>query len=263
MRSFMRRVGPQSAFSGTVTAWSSSTRPLTPPASPDTHLVSSTGVLVEPKRFKTGQVEDLIVNFDNPRQALINVREKIKKLEDDGKEGHTLWMHMQINLALCHFHLGDLELAHECDKYAHSIITKHRGSDHHAAFFSAMTCKNTAKALREKVEELIKVRDSAPIMDKITMGAHKADQANVLVSDLKKEETDMHNYAQRLFWSPKHYYMRQRETKYASAAWDDEDSRAYDEGRMTSPWDKRKRKAPQHKAERAQRNKKSKYRTPR
>jgi hypothetical protein len=224
---------------------------------------SGGGFLMESRRHKVGQVGDLIVNFDNPPQALMNVREAIAKLEEQGRDNGTLWMHHQINLALCHFHLGDLQLAYDCARFAHDTICKHRGSDHHSAYFSAITLKRTAQGLREKLEELIEVREDAPLMDKITMGAHKADEAKSLVGSLKREEMEAENLAQRLYWSPKHYYMRQRETKFAQAAWDDQDDRAYDEGKMhRSPWDKRKRKAPAHKAERSHRNKTSRFRTP-
>jgi hypothetical protein len=87
------------------------------------------------------------IDLQDPKSAKAVAEETLSALQQSGSDGTTQYLHALINLAMCHYHLGEYSLAREVAVLAHSRVVAQKGSSNSLVYFSAKTAEKCSLAL--------------------------------------------------------------------------------------------------------------------
>lgn len=149
------------------------------------------------------------INLDDPSAAIKHVREELDALRSSGNSGTTKHMHALINLAICHFHLGEYFEARDVALLAHSRVTESRGASSSLVYFSATTAAKCSQALatsfRLHAEEQNRM---AATSDALAPSAAKTLRSDAMLKKLDNEVQNFQQLANNCINDPRNFFMR-------------------------------------------------------
>jgi hypothetical protein len=165
-----------------------------------------------------------IINLANPQAAKLHVVEELTALSHAGKASTAQYLHRLINLALCHYHLGEFVEAREVALLAHARVVAAKGSSNSLVYFSATTAAHCSDAVVNSFK-LYRSQQNAisANSDALAPSAAKTLRGDAALTKLQEEVQTFKQIAQNCLADPRNSFMNSN-SKFRGNYYDDDAS---------------------------------------
>lgn len=160
-----------------------------------------------PKRKKS---YNFYVNLDNPQDTLSHAREMKAKLEEQGREGTSAYLHQELNEVLALYQVKDFIEAHKKAELLHDKAVRLKTSTS-IVYFTAKTAAHCCDALASAYEMHLKEKEErSQSLSSLAPSVSTIFQAQRAIKKLKENAFRYHGIAARIQSRPEMAFLRTR-----------------------------------------------------
>ncbi|CUG90746.1 Hypothetical protein, putative [Bodo saltans] len=149
------------------------------------------------------------IDLHQPENSKAVVEETLSALRASGSTGSTRFLHGLINLAMCHYHLGEFAEAHKVAAMAHTAVLTAQGPSSSLVYFSATTAEKCCVALAASFE-LHRSEKAATSSNSSALepSAAKSLRSEAMLTRLATDAREYRKLAQNVLAHPNNVFMR-------------------------------------------------------
>lgn len=165
------------------------------------------------------------VNLEDPEETLVHVKEVLRRLASEHKEGTSAYIHARVNLAIAQLQRRDFISARNIAVSVHNDTKAKKGAHGSIIYFTATTASRCCHALADSYEaHLREMEELSHCPDAVKPSAAQGVRSSLVIEKLRRDAKAYEDEANRCYNAADHGFMRGYDTEHRRTGWDDSSS---------------------------------------